>query len=283
MSLADSFAAGAFTVALEITPPKSSLPQVLQRRARLLGDAPGAINVIQRPGRQSSLEAAIELREAGIEPVWHLVTRGKSRAQLDAELAVARDAGIHNILCIRGDHDTMATDEITIREACEAAAAHTRAVVGATLNQYVPDRAAVLKNLLPKLRAGARYVQTQPVFDLDSLRPAAEGVLDASPETKVVAMAMPLASLDAAERIERRLGVSLPASFHALLESGDPEAPWRAFTEVLHGLVESPLVSGVALMTFEMDATPDTGARMLAALRESGAIENRGIGETATR
>ncbi|MEX1104281.1 MAG: methylenetetrahydrofolate reductase, partial [Dehalococcoidia bacterium] len=207
MSLADSFTAGRFTVALEITPPKSSLPHILQRRARLLGDAPGAINVIQRPGRQSSLEAAIELHAAGIEPVWHLVTRGKSRPALDADLNAARAAGIHNILCIRGDHDADTPDEITIRDACEAASAHSAAIVGATLNQYVPDRSAVLRNLLPKLRAGARYVQTQPVFDLESLRPAAEAVLEASPETRIVAMAMPLTSLEAANRIESRMGV----------------------------------------------------------------------------
>ena len=283
MSLAESFAAGTFSVALEITPPKSSLPRVLERRARLLGDAASAINVIQRPGRQSSLEAAIELHTAGIQPVWHLVTRGKSRSELEADLGVARAAGIHNILCIRGDHDTAAIGEITIRDACEAASAHPAALVGATLNQYVPDRAAVLKNLLPKLRAGARYVQTQPVFDIDSLRPVAEAVLDASPQTRVVAMAMPMTSLEAAERIESRLGVSLPASLRATLASGDEDAPWRAFSESLTALVASPLVAGVALMTFEVDATPETAARILAALRTSGAIRNRGIGETANR
>ena len=39
------------------------------------------------------------------------------------------------------------------------------ALIGATLNQYGRDEAAVLRNLLPKLRAGASYVQTQPAFD----------------------------------------------------------------------------------------------------------------------
>jgi methylenetetrahydrofolate reductase (NADPH) len=276
MSLADSLAAGRFTVALEITPPKNSLPRVLQRRARLLGDAPGAINVIQRPGRQSSLEAAVELRTAGIEPVWHLVTRGRSRASLEADLASAHAAGIHNILCIRGDHDTAEPDQLTIRDTCEAASRNADALVGATLNQYVADRAAVLRNLLPKLRAGARYVQTQPVFDLDALRPVAESVLDASPDTRIVAMAMPLTSLEAATRIESRLGVALPPSIRARLSSGDEDAPWHAFAETLAALVESPLVSGVALMTFEIDAPPETAARMLAALRAAGALPASG-------
>jgi methylenetetrahydrofolate reductase (NADPH) len=262
---------------LEITPPKSSLPRVLQRRARLLGDTPTAINVIQRPGRQPSLEAAMELQVAGIEPVWHLVTRGKSRTSLDAEIVTAREAGIRNILCIRGDHPGGPPDELTIRDACEAAAADPAALVGATLNQYVADRDAVIRNLLPKLRAGARYVQTQPVFDLGTLAPVAERVREASPETRVLAMAMPVTSLDGAARIEERLGVPLPVALRARLESGDDDAPWEAFTETLATLVASPIVSGVALMTFEVDASPETAGRMLAALRAAGAISQQPV------
>lgn len=275
MSLADLLAARRFAVALEITPPKSSLPRVLLRRARLLGDVPAAINVIQRPGRQSSLDAAIELHAAGIEPVWHLVTRGKSRAALDADLAKAQAAGIQNILCIRGDHPGGPRDEITIRDACAAAAACAGALVGATLNQYVTDRDAVMRNLLPKLRAGARYVQTQPVFDVGALTALAEAVLEASPDTRIAAMAMPVTSLEAAGRIEERLGVRLPPPLRARLESGDEQAPWEAFTETLAGLVASPGISGVALMTFEVDATRETGQRMLGALRAAGAVPHQ--------
>ena len=44
--------------------------------------------------------------------------------------------------------------------------------VGVTLNQYA-GRERVLKNLLPKLAAGASFVQTQPVFGLDTLEPFA--------------------------------------------------------------------------------------------------------------
>ncbi|MBE0612003.1 MAG: hypothetical protein IH609_21665, partial [Dehalococcoidia bacterium] len=55
---AEKLDAGQFAVALEITPPQRDLPKVLLRRARLLGTAAQAINVIQRPGRQSSLDAS---------------------------------------------------------------------------------------------------------------------------------------------------------------------------------------------------------------------------------
>ncbi|MEJ5221060.1 MAG: hypothetical protein WHT63_03510 [Tepidiforma sp.] len=84
MRFLDRLAAGEFAVALEITPPQRHLPKVLLRRARLLGDAADAVNVIQRPDRQSSLEASLELLAAGIDPVWHLAARGETRASVAA-------------------------------------------------------------------------------------------------------------------------------------------------------------------------------------------------------
>ena len=269
---AEKLDAGQFAVALEITPPQRDLPKVLLRRARLLGSAAQAINVIQRPGRQSSLDASLELKAAGMEPAWHLVTRGRSREEIQADLARAAAGGLGQVLCILGDHKAGgAPDGVTIRDAVTM----TRdtlpgAIVGATLNQYGRDQGAVLKNLLPKLRAGATYVQTQPVFELEPLEQYARAVEREMPATRVIAMAMPLLSLEAAVRIEERLGVSLPPALKDVLASGDPEAAWGTFTATIRELARSPLVDGVAIMTFEMDAPPEMGERILAALRAAG-------------
>lgn len=269
---AEKLDAGQFAVALEITPPQRDLPKVLLRRARLLGAAAQAINVIQRPGRQSSLDASLNLKAAGMEPAWHLVTRGRTREELQADLARAAAGGIGQVLCILGDHTAgEAADGVTIRDAVTM----TRetlpgAIVGATLNQYGRDEQAVLKNLLPKLRAGATYVQTQPVFELEPLERYAQAIDRALPEARVIAMAMPLVSLEAAMRIEERLGVSLPPGLKDVLAGGDPEAAWGTFTATIRALAESPLVDGVAIMTFEMDTPAEMGERILAALRAAG-------------
>lgn len=267
MSFADALSSGGFPVSLEITPPKASTPRILERRARLLGEAATAVNVIQRPGRQSSLDASLELLRVGMEPVWHLVTRGRRRPELERDLEAARTGGIRNVLCIRGDHASTSPDELTVRDACEAACGLPGALIGATLNQYAPDRKAVIRNLVPKLRSGARYVQTQPVFELEDLRPIAEAALERSPETRIVAMAMPLTSLEAAERIEQRIGIELPASLRHQIEAGGAAGAWEAFDTVIARLAESPLIAGVAIMTFEMDPSPETGARIVTSLR----------------
>lgn len=263
-----------FAVALEITPPQKPLNKVLVRRARLLDDHVHAINVIQRPGRQSSLDASLELIAAGIEPAWHLVTRGRSRREVSSELERARAGGIRQVLCILGDHPAdEADDPVTIREVVAMAReALPSALIGATLNQYGRDETAVLRNLLPKLAAGATYVQTQPAFDAAAIERYAAAIHGEFPDTRIIAMAMPILSLDAASKIEERLGIHLPAALREVLATGDEDAAWNAFAATLRQLVNSPAVDGVAIMTFEMDAGPEAGARICDALKTAGAL-----------
>lgn len=268
---AEKLAAGELAVALEITPPKKRLEGVLLRRARLLGGRADAVNVIQRPDRLSSLDASLLLCEAGLAPVWHLVNRGRTHAEIAAELASAAAGAVRAVLCIRGDHRAKdAPDAPRIREVVAMAReALPGALIGATANQYGP-RERVLANLWPKLRAGARFVQTNPVFSLDALRPLAEEVRARAPRTRIVPMVMPLVSVATAERIQARLGI-LPGALLERLAAGGERAGWGMFAEVVQALAESPLVDGLAVMTPEMDAPASHGARIVAALGRAGA------------
>ena len=100
-----------FGVALEITPPREPRSDVLLRRARLLGPLARAVHVIQRPGRLSSLDASIELERAGIEAVWHVTNRGRTRAELEAEIERAAAAGLRAALVVRGEGDQADRDD----------------------------------------------------------------------------------------------------------------------------------------------------------------------------
>lgn len=276
MTFAEALHGGRFPVALEITPPQKPLPGVLLRRAGLLGDAVTTVNVIQRPGRQSSLEASLYLCGGPFEPVWHLVTRGTSRDEVRAQMEAASEGGIRQLLCIRGDHvggDT--ADTPTIRDAVSMARdLIPGATIGATFNQYAPDSAAAMRNLWPKLKAGASYVQTQPVFDLETLRPSAEAIKSASPDAALVAMVMPLLTIGAAEKLEMRIGMRLPEALRGRLAGGQVEDAWAAFDETLAALSESPLVDAIAIMTLEMDAPEGIGPRIVQGLRSSGCLRN---------
>ena len=268
-SFFDHLCGTGFPVSLEITPPRTSNPAILRRRAALLQGGSRTMNVIQRLDRQSSLEASIELEGMGFEPVWHLAVRGNTLPQVLADAERATAAGVGHVLCLLGDHQSDPGIEspaiaAAIRALAEAVPSLT---AGATANQYVMDDKA-WRNLEGKISAGARYVQTQPVFDADDLAPFAERLKSAHPDVCLVPMVMPLATLAAANAIQERLQIGLPEKLTGYLEHNDAESAWAMFSETLATLRDSPLYAGVAVMTFEMDAHADTGARICAALGE---------------
>lgn len=264
---AEKLRAGELAITLEITPPKKRLDEVLLRRARLLGGRADAINVIQRPGRISSLDASLILQKEGFNPVCHVVNRGRTRMEIRSELYSAASAGIGAVLCMRGDYPGEdASDTPRIRDvialACEQL---PLGLVGATANPYGP-RDKVLANLIPKLRAGASFVQTHPVLELEALRPLGEEIKARTPDTRLVPMIMPLLSVSTALRIRDRLALLVPDRLLTRLEAGGERAGWDAFGETVAALAESPLVDGLSVMTAEMDPPLGSGERIAAVL-----------------
>lgn len=255
--------AGECAVTLEITPPRKRRDEVLMRRARLLGERTDAVNVIQRSGRLSSLDASLALRAAGFEPVWHLVTRGRTQMEIEAEIASAAGGALSGALCVRGDHaardrpDTPKLRDVVgwVRDALP------EACIGATVNQYGP-RARVLRNLGPKLEAGADFVQTQPVLDLGALVPLVEAIRREFPGTFVVPMVMPLTSREQAERIATRIGIPIPADHAARLAADGTRGGWELFEETVRSLRGAGLADGLAVMTPQMDPPPEVTDRI---------------------
>ena len=274
MSFAEAMARGEFPVSLEITPPRTPKPAVLLRRARLLEACTVTVNVIQRPERQSSLEAALALKREGLEPIWHLATSGRSRDAIAADVARAHEAGIGHALCLRGDHaaetpGTRVTEAIAIvRERAPGMA------IGAALDQYRTDERAD-RLLADKLRAGARSIWTQPVFDLAPLLRSAGFVKAVEPEAQVVAMAMPLLTPESLDAISERLGIPAPEALRTRIAAGEEEA-WGAFEETLATLARVEQVDAVAIMTYRADPPEGTAERIIAALRRTGIADAAG-------
>lgn len=266
--LANLLRAGGFPVALEITPPREPREHVLLRRARRIGRA-AAVNVIQRPDRLASVEASGILATRGFEPVWHLANRGRSATEIEREIARASELGLRLALCIRGDHAALdAPDTPRIREVIEWIRRRIpSALVGVTAHQTLP-RERVLRNLLPKLAAGARFVETQPVFALARFLALAEEVKSRVPGVWVLPMLMPLLSIEAARRLEARVGLRLPPEQVERLAKGGSADGWAMFRETLAALHESPLADGVAVMTLEVDPDDDFAAQLETALRD---------------
>jgi len=263
----------AFGVALEITPPREHNPEVLLRRARLLGPLANAVHVVQRPDRQASLDASLELERAGLHAVWHVTNRGRARAAIEAELERAAAAGLRAALVVRGEGDVDdRADTPSLREiVARSAAALPGARIGVTLNPYLA-RERVLANLWPKLEAGAAFIQTQPVFELAALRGVAEEIRARAPRVAIVPMVIPLLSAASAEKLALRLRLPIAERSLARLARGGESEGWRLFAETLRELRASGLADGVALMTQALDPPPAFGPAVRSALADALAL-----------
>lgn len=123
----------------------------------------------------SPLAAVALAREQGVGTVVHVSCRDRNRFALQSQVVGAAALGSEGILCLYGDpvDGTPRVKDLTatslIAEAKEWAAPHHLAV-GAVVNPFAPDLDRELRLLDRKLAAGADFLQSQMVFDLDALQ-----------------------------------------------------------------------------------------------------------------
>jgi methylenetetrahydrofolate reductase (NADPH) len=137
----------------------------------------------------SALAAASLLKEEGLEPILHMTTRDRNRIALVSEALGAQALGIRNLLCTSGNHQTLGSfraarnvydiDAVQLLQAC----AHMESdgallgekglegagpfCLGAVASPDADPPALQLMRLAKKTRAGAKFLVTQPVYDLD--------------------------------------------------------------------------------------------------------------------
>jgi len=193
VGLAEACADGTFVVTGELTPPKGVDTSDVIAKAKELSSIVDAINVTDNPSarmQMSSLGGSAALVAAGIEPVFQLTCRDRNRIALQSELLAAASLGIKNVLCLTGDH-VMFGDHPQAKPVFDLDAVQLLEVVRG-LNEGVDMTGNELKgapDLFPgaaaapeaepwpaqrmkfekKIHAGAKYFQTQAIFDFAKL------------------------------------------------------------------------------------------------------------------
>jgi methylenetetrahydrofolate reductase (NADPH) len=124
--------------------------------------------------RMSPLAAVALAREQGVATVVHVSCRDRNRLALRSQVIGAAALGSEGVLCLYGDPVPgvpRVRDYTTTRllaEAKEWAAPHDLAL-GCVADPFAADGEAELALLGRKVAAGADFVQTQMVFDVDAL------------------------------------------------------------------------------------------------------------------
>lgn len=188
---AQKLAAGGFAISVEMDPPRGLSTHKLQAAASLLADA-GAdvINVADSPMARMRMSAwavcDVVQRKVGVETTLHFPTRGRNLLRVQGDLLAAHALGIRNVFVVMGDptsvgdypeamdnYDLVPSGLIKlIKQGFNTGVDHsgtsigqpTNFFVGAALNLCPSDVESEIKNLHRKVKAGADFFLTQPVY-----------------------------------------------------------------------------------------------------------------------
>ena len=175
---------GKQVVIAEISPPSLTGPQASLTEGRLRSIAKSYSGMVDALGISDNRDHAclaaaafsyIALSE-GIEPILHMVTRDRNRIALLSDCCGARALGIKNILCTSGTHQALTDfknvknvfdiDSIQLLEAISAMDSGN-AFLGAVASPFADPMELQIMRLEKKIAAGAKYLITQPIFDVE--------------------------------------------------------------------------------------------------------------------
>jgi methylenetetrahydrofolate reductase (NADPH) len=228
--LANMISAGNFIITAEFLPLPTADGKAAGDAAAFFKDHVTAVNVADNPHGPilSSLAGSVILERAGIEAVYQMVTRDRNRIALQSDLLGAAALGVKNVLCLSGHHQTLTgsresasvydIDSIQLIAAVKQMnddgalldgtkiAGDFSVLAGAVATPDMKPLELNMMRLAKKVAAGARFIQTQAVFDFDAfarwIKEAHQ--LGITSQTAILAGVMPLESADEAESLRNK-------------------------------------------------------------------------------
>jgi len=267
-----------FAVTAEAGPPKGTNAEVIQKKGELLRHCCDAVNVTDNQTaivRMSSLAGCMLLKQQGVEPVMQMVVRDRNRLALQADVLGAVALGIGNILCLSGDHQKFGNhptakgvfdiDSIQLIQTLkqmrdekkflsgEDISGEVPLFIGAAANPFADPFEYRVSRLAKKIKAGADFIQTQAVYDIDRfakwMEMARERGLDK--QTHILAGVIPIKSVGMARYMRDHVpGVIVPDEIITRMEKAESarEEGFRIILEIIEQLKEIPGVHGIHVM-----------------------------------
>lgn len=282
-------AAGQFAWLGEAAAPRGlDLGDVVERVRREMGAGVVAVSVPDYPrngARVSALALALMLqRESGVETVLHVSCRDRNLMGLQSDLLGAHAMGVRNVLLTTGDPapQTAYADATSVFDVDaigllnmatslnrgldiggQSLGAPTQFHIGAAVNPFSPDLDAEWRRLDFKIEAGAEYLLTPPIFDLDAFDQVLPRLRSAG--VPVIAGLVALDSVRQAEfHASEVSGVRMPETLlDQLRNAPDPAATGLQWSVTMARALRDR-VQGVRIST--LHGSPDAGQRLLNAL-----------------
>ena len=269
---------GHFAVTGELGPPKGTSADFVRRKAEILRKYVDAVNITDNQTavvRMSSVAACAILKQMGLDPVMQMTCRDRNRIAIQSDIlgAVALDVG--NLLCLSGDHQKFGNhpesknvhdiDSVQLIQMAKRMRDDAQFLSGDKISGGVPLFLGAAANpfadpfefrplrLEKKVRAGADFVQTQGVFDVDRFARYMEQVRKRSLHEQVYILAgiIPMKSAGMARYMRDYVaGLTVPDELVARMEKAEDakEEGVRIAVEIIQQLREIEGVDGIHIM-----------------------------------
>jgi len=271
--------AGEFAVTAELGPPQNANPEAVKKKAQhCLGNVEGA-NITDNQTaivRMSSVAAAAIAISCGVEPVVQMVCRDRNRIAMQSDILGAAALGVKNLLCLSGDHQIFGNhpqaanvfdidsvqliamvkrmrDDKQFISGDPIKEHEPRLFIGAVENPFADPFEFRVARLAKKINAGADFIQTQCVFDLDKFSRWMELVVKEGLHKKIYILAglTPVRSHRALKYMKSEVaGMSIPDELITRMESAEDakEEGIKICLEMIEKIKGIEGVSGIHLM-----------------------------------
>jgi methylenetetrahydrofolate reductase (NADPH) len=230
--------AGHLAVTSECGPPRGSDAEHLKKKAEMIKNYVDAINITDNQTsvtRLCSLASVIHLKLMGLEPILQMVTRDRNRIALQSDILGAASFDIFNILCLSGDHQVFGDnpkgqnvfdlDSMQLLQTVRHMRDHgkflggdpiekpPRMFTGAAANPFADPFEIRVPRLAKKVAAGAEFIQTQCIFNVEKFDLYMKLARDRGLHEKVFILAgvTPLKSVGMARYMKNRVpGMDVP-------------------------------------------------------------------------
>ena len=249
--LKEALEAGKFGITAEMAPPKGCDFTEQMEAAELLKGKVHGVNVTDMQSaslKATGLGLCIKLKQAGVEPILQMTGRDRNRMALMGDALAAAAFGIDTMLALTGDHPVVGDcrdskpvydlDSVGILQMLTDMEESGRDCGGNVLagNGYdketgtVTDKSATpvfykgasvtpvyepqilqINKLRQKVEAGAKYIQTQGIFDIETYKRFLDAVDKAGIKTHIMAGIIPLKAAGMAKYMNENVpGIDVP-------------------------------------------------------------------------
>ncbi len=225
--------------------------------------------------RLSSWAASLVCIQEGVEPVMQMACRDRNRIAIQSDVLGASALGVRNVLCLTGDHqifgnqkeaknvyDLDSIQELMVLRSMrdegkawggDLLEAAPQLYLGAVENPFGDPFEFRVARLAKKVAAGADFIQTQSIYDMDRFETFMDGVRDRGLDRKVHILAgvLPLKSAKVALYMKNKVsGMSVPdAIIDRMKTAADPKAEGiKLCIETIEHLKQMKGVHGIHIM-----------------------------------